>query len=144
MRGNHPAAQVIGVAQPAQRARLVGRGTGVAGKASRVFVLGQTAVDIAEGKIEIAAQEMNAREEPGIAVLAGRRLCLLKNLQRILETVGNAQSPGQTDPRVAPPFVVAGHRERRFECFGRRRNLAEIMQDLAHENRQCVFVVRGL
>jgi hypothetical protein len=74
MRRDHPATDIVGIAESTERIGLQLGNPRLAGTIQALAVLREAAVQIAPRKAEIAAQEVDARPLGGQAHLDGRRL----------------------------------------------------------------------
>ena len=117
----HLAAQVIGIAESAQRPSLSLGRTDFAGKAKCLLMLGKTAIDVAKLKIHVAAQVMNLKALVRKIMANGRHFRHLQHLQRRFLPVGKTQSGRQADPGLAAVHIVRSGLDRRFEGFDRFR-----------------------
>ena len=124
-RGTHAALQQVGVAEAAQRPRLVlGRG-GIARVAAGQPVLFQAAFDVAAGKEDVSAMVMDAREIAGETVAFGHRLCRFEDGEGFGGAVDDAHACHQVEAErdfLLWPAVRFAKRVERIgempDCFG--------------------------
>ena len=102
MCGVHAAALVVGVAEPAERARNVLGNRRLLGILERAAVRAQACIQLAARKVQVAAQRPQLRHQSRIGL--GRRglLGVLERDERFVVTVDDAQARRETEPAARP------------------------------------------
>ena len=130
VRADHPAAHVLGVAQAAERRRLVLGRPGLAGQLQAPAVLPQAALDVPAREVQVAAQEVDAGLLGREPEARGGRLGALEVRERPIQVVGDPLDRREPDQRPAP-LRVARRRGQRILVGGQGgRHPAEVVQDV--------------
>ncbi len=137
-RRDHSSLRIISVAKPAQRARLAFRRCGPFRRFQGLPVLGQTAFDVGEWKIQIAPIVVDIGkflvESPG----ARHLFCLCQCSESLVVIVGYPHARRQTDPGPAAGDVVVGSRQRLPVNFNRICRTPGFPQAFSFEHEKAV------
>ena len=103
---DHPAARVLGVAQPPERPRLQLRRVRSPRARARQLVLAQASLEPTEREVKVAAQMVDVRQLRGEIPLGRQGLGRIERRERLIEAVRDTHPRGKAAPGPATLAVV--------------------------------------
>jgi phage tail protein X len=106
VRATHPAADILRIAEPAQRHGFQLRCIGLPGQVETGAMFAQAAVDVPLGEAQVAAQEVDARPLGREMMTHGDLFGLPKIGEGPIEIIGDPLHGCRPDPCLAPLDVI--------------------------------------
>ena len=139
---SHPPAHVFGVAEPAQRGDFRRRIPGLPRECQRALVFAKAAGEVAPGKQEVAAQEVDARGDLATPRGGGHRAGPVEVGEGAFEIVGEALHGGGAEQCLGPFRVARGEGEKGVKGLSGLCDGALLQQPLGTMAREGVALAR--